>query len=307
MKTGIDKSVTVIIPTLNEGKCLPRLLESIRKQDFDDFEIVVADAHSTDDTVQTARRYGARVVVGGLPGVGRNRGAKQAQGEFLFFLDADVKLPRDFLRKAYNEMQERFLDLATCEMRPLSSLRLDRVLYKGANLIIKMGQHTRYPHAPGYCILISKRLFERIGGFDESLRLAEDHDLVVRASRFRPLRVLTSTTASVDVRRLRKEGRLNYAAKNVHVEIHRLLLGKIVDDNTIEYQFGDFGRVNTASKLRKVEQRIHRMEMQYRALLRGHEKRQRAFAARRLRIIGNSLRVFPQPPGKKERDAAHRG
>jgi glycosyltransferase involved in cell wall biosynthesis len=291
VKRGTGRSISIIIPTLNEGKYLPRLLDSIGKQDFEDFEIIVSDAHSSDDTARTARSFGARVVVGGLPGVGRNRGASRAHGELLFFLDADVKLPRDFLRKAYEEMQERFLDLATCEMRPLSNLLLDQVLHRTVNVIIKMGQYTKYPHAPGFCILISRRLFQRIGGFDESLRLSEDHDIVVRASRLRPLRVLNSTFFWIDVRRLRKEGRLSYGAKVLYAEIHRFFGGKIVDDSIIKYEFGDFSKMNAASRLRRIERRINRIDMQYKAFMKkAHEENLRAFAERQLRIIGRLLR-----------------
>ena len=67
---------SIIIPTYNEEEYLPVLLDSIKEQDFDDYEIIVADANSTDKTVEIAKDYGCIVVEGGLPAVGRNNGAK---------------------------------------------------------------------------------------------------------------------------------------------------------------------------------------------------------------------------------------
>ena len=77
---------------LEEEEYLPKLLESIKSQDFTDYEIIVADAQSDDNTREIAKEYGCIVVEGGLPGPGRNRGAEVAQGEMLLFLDSDFSL-----------------------------------------------------------------------------------------------------------------------------------------------------------------------------------------------------------------------
>jgi glycosyltransferase involved in cell wall biosynthesis len=230
--------VSVVIPTLNEERDLPELMESLSKQTFKDFEIIVGDAGSTDKTKEIAEKHGARVVPGGMPGVGRNRGAAVASGEYLFFFDADVVLPDDFLAKAVKEMDEDFIDLATCAFYPASDLRLDKILFAFANLTVRMNANAN-PRAAGFCIFITKRLFDRINGFDESLRLAEDHDLVDRAAKFRSLHVLKSTSLKVSVRRLEKEGRFSLIQKYFQVEMHLMTKGKVRDD-IIEYEFGNF-------------------------------------------------------------------
>ena len=227
--------ISIVIPTLNEEEFLPKLFESIKKQSFQDYEVIVADAGSKDKRTEVAEQNGAKVIPGGMPGAGRNRGAEVASGEFLFFLDADVILPEDFLEKTYNEMEERFLDLATCEFKPQSDLQLDKLLFKLANLTVKLNQ-TINPRAAGFCIFMTKRLFNRIGGFDESVKIAEDHDLVDRASKFRPLRFLSSPYLTVSIRRLEKEGRFALIEKYFHVEMHLLTKGSIRDD-IIEYEF----------------------------------------------------------------------
>lgn len=88
--------LSIIIPALNEEKFIPLLLESIKKQDFQDYEIIVADAGSKDKTVEISKNYNAAIVMGGLPAKGRNEGAKIARGDLFLFLDADVILPEYF-------------------------------------------------------------------------------------------------------------------------------------------------------------------------------------------------------------------
>lgn len=256
--------VSVVIPTLNEERDLPQLLESLKQQTFKDFEIIVGDAGSRDQTREICAQYGARVVEGGMPGVGRNRGAAVASGEYLFFFDADVVLPHDFLFKAVQEMDEQFIDLATCAFYPISDLRLDKILFAFTNLTVRMSANSN-PRAAGFCIFITKRLFDRIGGFDESLRLAEDHDLVERAAKFRPLHVLKSTSLQVSVRRLAKEGRFSLIQKYFQVEMHLMTKGKVRDD-IIEYEFGNFQDESTETVKKAMDQfedRLIKLEAQY--------------------------------------------
>ncbi|MBP6739072.1 MAG: glycosyltransferase [Leptospiraceae bacterium] len=256
--------ISVVIPALNEEKFLPVLLESLKNQTFKDYEVIVADAGSKDKTLEIAHSYGARVVPGGMPGPGRNRGAEVATGEFLFFFDSDVLLPNDFLEKAMREMDDRFIDLATCEFLPLSELTIDKAVFQLSNLIVKMNQNLN-PRAAGFCIFINRRLFNRVGGFDESVVIAEDHDLVERASKFRPLRFLKTTSLSVSVRRLDKEGRLALLQKYVKVEMHLLTKGSVKDD-IIEYEFGNFDEAEKSKRkklLNDIEDGILKIDRQF--------------------------------------------
>ncbi len=103
--------LSIIIPALNEEKYLPLLLKSIRRQQFFDYEIILADAGSEDKTIEIAKRYNCRIVPGGLPAKGRNEGAKKAKGDPLFFLDADTILPDGCLKSALEEFEKRSLDI----------------------------------------------------------------------------------------------------------------------------------------------------------------------------------------------------
>jgi glycosyltransferase involved in cell wall biosynthesis len=259
--------ISIIIPTLNEETYLPKLLESIKKQSFKDYEIIIGDAGSTDNTKKIAKKYGAKIVKGGMPAVGRNSGAKHAKGEFLFFFDADVKIPKNFLKDAYEELEEKFIDLATCEFRPLSNLHIDKVMHDFANISIKLAQYSK-PHAPGFCIFTTKRLFDRVEGFDETITLAEDHEFIKRASQHRPLKILNSVKLYVSIRRLRKEGRLILIGKYLHAEAYRILRGEL-RNNEINYEFSNFKKNDKKfieKKLRKIESDIIRMNQEYNKL-----------------------------------------
>jgi hypothetical protein len=141
-----------------------------------------------------------------------------------------------------------------------------------------MGQYTN-PHAGGCCILSTKRLFERVGGFDESLTMAEDHDYVKRASKFRPLRVLDSTQINVSVRRLEKEGRAVLINKYVLVELHLIFKGKLKTE-VIEYEFGNFQTQPSNKQNRRLaafEAKLIRLDKKLRAFKEKHKTKEQLF------------------------------
>jgi glycosyltransferase involved in cell wall biosynthesis len=250
--------VSVIIPAYNEADVLPLLLSDLEHQRSVEAEVIVADAASTDDTRQIAEVRGATVVEGGLPAAGRNAGARAASGDLLVFLDADVRLPRRFLARAAREMREKDAVVATCVARPMSHLTADRLIHRFANLFIRMNQDSN-PHAPGYCILVRRDVFEEIGGFDEAIRIAEDHDFVSRASAHGKFRLLESTYVKVNVRRFEKEGRIGYSVKAMRIMLHRALHGEITDTDTFDYEFGNYDEDDESTmekSLRQIEKAL---------------------------------------------------
>ncbi|MBK1643822.1 glycosyl transferase family 2 [Thiocapsa imhoffii] len=251
-------NASVIIPTLNEAKLLPGLLDRLARQTCQDFETIVADAGSTDGTREICREHGVILTTGGMPAVGRNRGAAMARGERLFFFDADVLPPEDFMEQALAEMATQGLRLATCRFTPDSDHPLDQLLFELANQFVKLSLEVD-PHAGGFAIFVDRDLFEMVGGFNESLRLAEDHDFVRRAARHAPLGMLESTQIKMSVRRLEKDGRFSYSAKCIRVELHRLFKGEVTED-IVDYQFG-YDQPNPSTRPDEtLERLIARME-----------------------------------------------
>ena len=140
--------LSIIIPSYNEEENLPGLLESIHSQDFKDYEVIVADANSTDKTYQVAKYYGCIVVEGGLPAVGRNNGAKVAKGDLLLFLDADLKLSKDYLKDAVEEFNREGLGIAISQMIPDSDKFSYKALHDFANTFMKSVENIK-PHGAG--------------------------------------------------------------------------------------------------------------------------------------------------------------
>jgi glycosyltransferase involved in cell wall biosynthesis len=228
--------VSIIIPTLNEEKYLPLLLDSIKKQTMQPSEVIVADALSTDGTRKIAEEFGCKIVDGGRPSKARNSGARIATQPLLLFLDSDVVLPPTFLEHTIDEMENRKLDIASCYVLALSNSPIDRYMHRFTNAYVKL-VNSFYPHAPGFCIFAKKWVHEKIGGFDEFLALGEDHNYVKRAKKFGRYEYLKSEKIPVSVRRLKK-GRLKMSLIYVFVELYRLFAE--VKKDHFNYEFGKF-------------------------------------------------------------------
>ncbi len=224
--------LSIIIPALNEEEYLPLLLENIKKQNFSDYEIIVADAGSVDKTVEIAKNYGCKIVQGGLPARGRNEGAKAARGEILLFMDADnIYLPEKFLETLIWEFKKRNLGVATFPIYP-DGKKIDRIIYGFYNKLI---QATQFAFAFN-SVLVKKEIFEKVGGFDEEIKLAEDHYFVRQSIRYGKFGFIKTEPVLTSARRFNKEGRLKIYFKFFLAAIWFLLFGPIKSD-IFRYRF----------------------------------------------------------------------
>lgn len=230
--------LSIIIPTLNEEKNLPRLLDSIAKQTFRDFEAIVADSAATKDrTREIALKHGCRVVEGGTVSRGRNAGASDAAGRVFLFLDADVVLPNQFfLEDTVNEFIGRDLDLATCRIRAMDGDAYDKLMH-GIYNVYSVALGKILPHIPGFCFFIKRSIYEAVGGFDEDVKLAEDHELARRGSKIGTFGFLHTQCIPVSTRRFARDGRFATAVKYMLCELHMLTIGPVKSD-IFKYQWG---------------------------------------------------------------------
>ena len=222
----MDGMISIIIPAFNEERYLPRLLECIKKQSYNDYEVIVADANSTDKTAKVAKKYGCRIVKGGMPAVGRNNGAKAAKGNILLFLDADVQVDKNFLEKALDEYDSRKLDIAGCYLTPDSKNAFDRLGHSILNGWFFVMQYA-WPHMVGQCIFSRKTIHKKLNGFDESILFAEDNDYVKRGSKFGKFRILNSVRITASTRRFKYENRFVLALKYLLCPFYRIIFGEI--------------------------------------------------------------------------------
>lgn len=243
--------LSIIIPTYNEEEYLPVLLESIKQQDFSDYEIIVADADSKDNTVKIAEEYGCIVVEGGMPAVGRNNGAKVAKGDYLLFLDSDLKLTEDYLAKVIYEFKMERLGIAITQMKPLSKKTEDKLLHDLANLFMISVEKIK-PHGAGcYGIIAKRELHERCGGFNEELTFGEDTEYIERLAKKERFKVLRNAKIGVSTRRLEEEG-LATLAKQYGKSTVNDFLGIRTEASDLNYGFNHGKEYVSKHKLDKI-------------------------------------------------------
>jgi len=231
--------LSIIIPALNEQDNLKILLDSIKNQEyFGDYEIIVADAGSKDKTKEIALAYKCIICQGGLPAKGRNEGAKIAKGDWLLFLDADTILPDNFFINTFKEINERNLQIASYKLLPTSNNKKSKFyLNFFYNWPIEFLQNILAHGADG--ILIKKDIFEKVKGFDESIKLAEDHHMIRLACKIGKFGIIKNTFIYISERRFVTDGWLNTGIKYLLCELHMIFIGPVKSD-IFNYKFNHY-------------------------------------------------------------------
>lgn len=113
--------VSVIVPVYNTEKYLKNCIDSLLKQNFEDYEIIVINDLSHGNAEEIIKSYNDKKIVyiknktnKGI-GYNRNLGVKEAKGEYVCFIDSDDYVKEDFISKMYNYSKENNLDLCVCD------------------------------------------------------------------------------------------------------------------------------------------------------------------------------------------------
>ncbi len=209
--------ISLIIPTYNESKGIVNTLQQFQKVRGTKFEIIVSDNGSSDDTIEQARSLCDKVVP--LPhdirttiGECRNRGAKAATGDIIWFVDADVRFDD------VSNLRHAILDRFSSDSK-LVGLTVPLMIYKEdvkfwdkfwftvTNVItFVQNQILHTGGAPGDCQILKRREFERVGGFNKEMATSEDHDLFHRMIKQGKIKMLWNFTAEMSGRRVHRDG-----------------------------------------------------------------------------------------------------
>jgi glycosyltransferase involved in cell wall biosynthesis len=181
--------VSVIIPTYNRWPMVAEAVESVLEQAYSFFEIIVVDDGSTDGTRGRLKKYGSSVVIISRQRSGvaasRNYGVSIAQGLYVAFLDSD-----DFWRPQKLGIQTLFMqqhpEVQVCQTEEIWLRRGARVNPKA--------KHAKpsgdiFRRSLDLClvspsaVMMTKDLFNQVGGFDESFPVCEDYDLWLRIAK----------------------------------------------------------------------------------------------------------------------------
>lgn len=171
-------SISVIIPTLNEATRIGALVRALQNQTHPPLEILVCDGNSDDETPHIATDAGARVIPSERGTARqRNRGAREAQGELLVFLDAD-DLPSPHFLEGVAQSYRRIPFAVACPwFVARDSGPLVRAIYVGFNITFWLSQST-IRAGSGVCLIVPREKFLRCGGFHEDMHLGEDVRLI---------------------------------------------------------------------------------------------------------------------------------
>lgn len=182
--------ISVVIPMYNAERTIVRALDSVRAQTYRDLELILISDGSTDRTAALAKEYVERHALSAVVvdrenrGVSytRNEGIRLAHGVYIAFLDADDEwLPHKLDRQmaCLKETGGRFVSCLKTEAAgapAVSVVTLRQMLFR--NAVFTSG------------VLAEKALLEQAGGFDETMRYAEDYNLWLRIACEEPIRVV---------------------------------------------------------------------------------------------------------------------
>ncbi|MEO6186612.1 MAG: glycosyltransferase [Steroidobacteraceae bacterium] len=192
---SIPGLVSTVIPTYNRRVELPRAIDSALAQTHVQQEILVIDDGSTDGTAQMlAERYADRVRCISRPNGGvssaRNQGMREARGEFIALLDSDDEwMPTKLEKQVALLRSHPDWGMVLCDVqrvdpahRPTDVLRRREAIPRDGDVLLSL---LRMPSLVPASVLMRRSVFDVVGGFDESLRTAEDIDFHLRvATRF---------------------------------------------------------------------------------------------------------------------------
>ena len=179
--------VSIIIPTYNRYKLAKRAIHSILNQTYKEYEIIVVDDGSSDDTKSLKDEFDIKYIYQSNCGVSsaRNKGVKTAKGEWIAFLDSDDEWMEDKLQKQM-EFFGRNPSVKFCHTE---------------EKWIREGREVKYPKRlqkpSGWCfydnlqtckiapssVVLHKSILDDVGLFDESKKVCEDYDLWLRISK----------------------------------------------------------------------------------------------------------------------------
>ncbi len=215
---------TVIIPTLNEEKLLPKLLRDLKNQKEQNFEVIVTDGKSEDKTKERVLEFKNVLPLTFFENerknvaYQRNYGAKYAKGAYLIFLDADVRVGSSFTKSLKRYIKDKGGLVFIPYIKPEKSSPEIEATYKLINYLIEFSQHLDKPFSSSGSMFWEKNFFILVGGFDESIFIGEDHSIIQKAGKWGVrAKFLHNIKLTYSLRRIKKEGRLT--------SLYKLLVG----------------------------------------------------------------------------------
>ncbi|MCS7109197.1 MAG: glycosyltransferase [Candidatus Micrarchaeota archaeon] len=201
-------NISVVIPALNEEKYIESCLKSIKKQTYKPLEIIVCDGNSEDRTREIAKKYADKVVIEKKRSAAaeRQKGAMIAKGDVIAFIDSDTIAEKDWLKKIAEAFaKDRKVVAVYGRVLMRDGSKIDKILAHLFTPYIRFTDLIGKPAVAGMNMAVRKDAFKKIGGFNLSLKTAEDIDLFNRIKKEGRIKFVDAVTYT-SARRLKHWG-----------------------------------------------------------------------------------------------------
>ncbi|MEE9525176.1 MAG: glycosyltransferase [Candidatus Woesearchaeota archaeon] len=197
------KHFSVIIPAYNEESLIEKTLLSVKEQDYPNLEMIVVDNDSNDSTSEIAKDYADLVLTYGMEHnvcAVRNFGAKNSNGEYIAFIDADSCLSSNAISNAAKYLDEQYAG-GTCKLIPPE----DKLIAKLQTGILNNWARFIAPQYTPF-IYTTKENFDEVGGWNENLELGNELDFQRNLSKLGKLKFDLESYITTSPRRYQEEG-----------------------------------------------------------------------------------------------------
>jgi len=194
--------ISVIIPSYNASRTIRQCLKAATSQAYSDYEVIVVDDASTDETAQLAEKFPVRLIRQSYnqgAAAARNRGAKEGKGELFVFTDSDCVPPRDWLQKITGYFKDPQA-VSVSGMYQTENKNSPQARFIGYDIDFRLRQEPDDAAIFGtYNCAIRREIFSELGGFDEHFPgiTLEDTDFGFRLGYRYPGRMLLAKDSFV--------------------------------------------------------------------------------------------------------------
>ena len=230
--------LSIVIPVLNEETYIGLILSDLAMQLKISDEVIVVDGGSSDLTRRVVKKFKFAKLVDSKRGVAvqRNRGGRETSGDVVIFMDADVRVSLDFLERVRREFGNKDFKVACTKFWWPEARLMVKTIYFFCNLIFQLTEKIS-PSGSGACLMVDRKVFVEVGGFNESLRSFDDIEFIRRVGSRYGYKLINVRVLQSD-RRYVEEG-VGISLLKIGVMSICFALGKFkLAERIIHYEFG---------------------------------------------------------------------